>query len=64
MISKYSTIGITAITVASLTAVLAQTRANSVASGHREILLQTLNRGTANLTRTTPPASHNSRRSS
>jgi len=40
MISKYS-IGVTAIAVASLTAVLAQTPANSVASGHREILLQT-----------------------
>ena len=41
MISKYRTIGIAAIVVASLTAVLAQTRAKSVASGHREILVQT-----------------------
>jgi quercetin dioxygenase-like cupin family protein len=42
MISKYRSIGITAIvTGASLTTVLAQTRAKSVASGHREILLQT-----------------------
>jgi quercetin dioxygenase-like cupin family protein len=42
MIFKYRNIGITAIiAVASLTAVLAQTRANSVASGQREILLQT-----------------------
>jgi hypothetical protein len=42
IISKYHSIGSAAIvTGASLTAVLAQTRANSVASGHREILLQT-----------------------
>ena len=41
MISKYRTIGITAVTMASLTAVLAQTGGNSVASGKREILLQT-----------------------
>jgi hypothetical protein len=41
MISKYRAIGITALAVASLTAALAQTSANSVASGHREILLQT-----------------------
>jgi quercetin dioxygenase-like cupin family protein len=41
MISKYRTIGTTAIAVASLTVALAQTRANSVASGRREILLQT-----------------------
>jgi quercetin dioxygenase-like cupin family protein len=41
MISKYRSIGITAIAGASLTAVLAQTGANSVASGRREILLQT-----------------------
>jgi quercetin dioxygenase-like cupin family protein len=42
MISKYHSIGIAAIvTGVSLTAVLAQTSANSVASGHREILLQT-----------------------
>jgi quercetin dioxygenase-like cupin family protein len=42
MISNYRTIGITAIVAgASLTAVLAQTQAKSVASGHREILLQT-----------------------
>jgi quercetin dioxygenase-like cupin family protein len=42
MISKYRSIGLTAIVAAgSLTAVLAQTGANSVASGHREILLQT-----------------------
>jgi quercetin dioxygenase-like cupin family protein len=41
MISR-STIGITAIiTAASLTAILAQTQTNSVASGQREILLQT-----------------------
>jgi len=41
MISKYRTIGVTAIAGASLTAILAQTQMNSVASGHREILLQT-----------------------
>jgi quercetin dioxygenase-like cupin family protein len=42
MISKYRSIGITAIVAGvSLTAVLAQTHANSVASGHRDILLQT-----------------------
>ena len=41
MISKYRTIGVTAITGASLAAVLAQTGGNSVASGHREMLLQT-----------------------
>jgi quercetin dioxygenase-like cupin family protein len=42
MISKYRSIGITAIvTGVSLTAVFAQTRENNVASGHREILLQT-----------------------
>src|SRR5580698_5455848 len=42
MISKYRTIGITAIvTAASLAAVFAQTQAKSVESGHREILLQT-----------------------
>ena len=41
MISKYRNLGITAIAIASITALLAQTRANSVASGHREILLQT-----------------------
>jgi hypothetical protein len=41
MISKYRVIGITALAVVSLTAALAQTSANSVASGHREILLQT-----------------------
>jgi hypothetical protein len=41
MISKYRSIEITAIARASLTAVLAQTSANSIASGHREILLQT-----------------------
>jgi quercetin dioxygenase-like cupin family protein len=41
MISKYRTVGITTITAASLTAVLAQTPVNSIASGHREILLQT-----------------------
>src|SRR5271170_1542335 len=40
MISKYWTIGITAVALTSFTAVLAQTSANSVASGHREILLQ------------------------
>jgi len=42
MTSKYRSIGI-ATTVAGvfLTALLAQTHANSVASGHREILLQT-----------------------
>jgi hypothetical protein len=38
-ISKYRTIGIIAIAGASLTAVLAQTGVNSVASGHHEILL-------------------------
>jgi quercetin dioxygenase-like cupin family protein len=42
MISKYRTLGITAIVAgASLTAILAQTKAKSVAGGHREILLQT-----------------------
>jgi len=41
MNSKYRSIGITAIAAASLTAILAQTSANNVASGHREILLQT-----------------------
>jgi len=41
MISRYCTIGTTALVLASLTAVFAQTRANGVASGHREILLQT-----------------------
>jgi quercetin dioxygenase-like cupin family protein len=41
MTSKYRCIGIIALAAASLTAVVAQTRANSVASGHREILLQT-----------------------
>lgn len=41
MISKYRIIGITAIAAASLTAVLAQPPTNSVASGYREILLQT-----------------------
>lgn len=42
MVSRYRTIGITAIVAgASLTAMLAQTRENHVASGHREILLQT-----------------------
>src|SRR5580698_2118373 len=41
MNSRNRTIGITAIvTGAALTTVLAQTSANSVASGHREILLQ------------------------
>ncbi|WP_353068025.1 cupin domain-containing protein [Tunturibacter empetritectus] len=42
MLSKYHSIRIaTIVTGASLTAVLAQTHASSVASGHREILLQT-----------------------
>jgi quercetin dioxygenase-like cupin family protein len=41
MISKHRTIGIAAVAIASLTAVLAQTGSNSVASGKREILLQT-----------------------
>jgi quercetin dioxygenase-like cupin family protein len=41
MISKYRTIGIIALAVASLTAALAQAPANNVASGRREILLQT-----------------------
>jgi quercetin dioxygenase-like cupin family protein len=41
MIFKYRTIGATAIAVASLTVALAQTGNNSVASGKREILLQT-----------------------
>jgi quercetin dioxygenase-like cupin family protein len=41
MISKYRAIGTTAIAVASLTVALAPTRANSVASGRREVLLQT-----------------------
>jgi quercetin dioxygenase-like cupin family protein len=42
MISRSRTIGITAIiTAASLTAILAQTQTSSVASGQREILLQT-----------------------
>ena len=42
MISKYLAIGTTAIVAAaSVTATLAQTRTSSVASGHRETLLQT-----------------------
>jgi quercetin dioxygenase-like cupin family protein len=41
MIPKYRNIATTAIAIASLTVALAQTRANSVASGHRETLLQT-----------------------
>jgi quercetin dioxygenase-like cupin family protein len=41
MISKYRSIGIIALAVASLTAALAQAPANSVASGQRKILLQT-----------------------
>ena len=42
MIFKYRSIGITAIfATAVLTATLAQTLTKSVASGHREILLQT-----------------------
>ena len=42
MISKYCSIGIaTIVTGAFLMAALAQTQAKSVASGHREILLQT-----------------------
>jgi len=42
MTYKYRSIGITAIVIAaSVTAILAQTQAKSVASGHREILLQT-----------------------
>jgi len=41
MISKYHSIGIAIVTGASLTAVFAQNGANSVASGQREILLQT-----------------------
>src|ERR1700734_840910 len=41
MISKYHTLAIAIVTTASLTAGIAQTNANNVASGHREILLQT-----------------------
>jgi quercetin dioxygenase-like cupin family protein len=42
MCSKYRNIGISAVIAgASLTAVVAQTQANSVATAHREILLQT-----------------------
>ena len=41
MISKYHIIGIAIVTGASLTAVFAQNGANRVASGQREILLQT-----------------------
>jgi quercetin dioxygenase-like cupin family protein len=42
MYSKYRNIGISAVIAgASLTAVVAQTQANSVATAHREILLQT-----------------------
>src|ERR1700735_2730021 len=41
MISKYRNIGVIAIAGASLATVLAQAHLNSVASGHREILLQT-----------------------
>jgi quercetin dioxygenase-like cupin family protein len=42
MIPKYRTVGFTAIVAAAtLTAILSQTSANTVASGHREILLQT-----------------------
>jgi|HubBroStandDraft_5_1064220.scaffolds.fasta_scaffold54101_2 quercetin dioxygenase-like cupin family protein len=41
MIFKYSAVGIAAMVVGSLTVILAQNSANTVASGHREILLQT-----------------------
>ena len=41
MTFKYSTIGATVIAIASLTFALAQARTNKVASGHRDILLQT-----------------------
>jgi quercetin dioxygenase-like cupin family protein len=41
IISKYSIPALSAIALASLTIALAQSRANSVASGHRDLLLQT-----------------------
>src|ERR1700740_1738339 len=41
MIFKYSAVGIAAMVVGSLTTILAQNSANTVASGPREILLQT-----------------------
>lgn len=41
MTSKYRTIGTTAIAVASVTVALAQSPTNNVASGHRDILVQT-----------------------
>ena len=37
MIFKYSAVGIAAMVVGSLTVILAQNSANTVASGHREI---------------------------
>jgi quercetin dioxygenase-like cupin family protein len=40
-IFKYSAVGIAAMVVGSLTTIIAQNSANTVASGHREILLQT-----------------------
>jgi hypothetical protein len=62
MISKHHSIGIAAIvTGASLTAVLAQTSANSVASGHREILLQTTQSWNGKPYTHYPTVSHNSR---
>src|SRR6202789_3490641 len=45
MISKYRTIGITSVAIASLTAVLAQTGANRVASGKAELPFQTTESG-------------------
>lgn len=64
MIFKYSAVGIAAMVVGSLTVILAQNSANTVASGHREICWRQLNRGMASLTRTIPRASRNSQPSS
>jgi len=41
MISRYNIAALSAIAIASLAVALAQTRASSVASGHRDIILQT-----------------------
>jgi quercetin dioxygenase-like cupin family protein len=41
MIFKYSAVGIVAMVVGSLMTIVAQNSANTVASGHREILLET-----------------------
>lgn len=62
MTYKYRSIGITAIVIAaSVTAILAQTQAKSVASGHREILLQTTQSWNGKPYTHYPRVSHNSR---